>query len=236
MINLKHNTVKLLDRPDILISVSSGKTNKAVLVFSSYLVQDESYFISRSDDTHIFIADRLDQWGNSFNLDEILSTINPYINDKEVYCIGSSLGGFLSIIFSNILNAKACIAFVPQYTPFSDVLGQNFWPNDLIKSRHPMFDKVIFNQSCQYFIVTTNDEEDLISLPKFINDQNENIHILIFDSNKKFLHHNLAKKIKSLGLMDALVFEVVESNSINNFMVKVNEFLVPPVRLELTLN
>jgi hypothetical protein len=207
--------IKLVDTEDLLISHIPGSTNTAVIVFSGASVSHEA-FVSDAvrDDNYIFISERTFQWGHSLDVDYVLNTIAPYILDKRIVCVGMSMGGFLAIIFSNLLNASACLAFVPQYSPFKKYLGTSYWGESSIKGMNPLFATISFNTDTYYTIFTTDDQLDIPHNRHMLKELNAEILVYTLKSSLGFTHLEITRKLKDYGALDKIIQDVVRSNQV----------------------
>lgn len=137
---------------------------------------------------------------------EFLQKIIP-ANTKEIYCLGTSSGGYAAILFGNLLNAKKTLAFSPQTYINKEIFikfrtPESRWDN-LKDSKY--LDLLNFNNG-----KTTNS----IYYGKYNSlDENFSKHLLgkknIEVTSLETDTHNTAKYMKENNLLDQVLTELI---------------------------
>lgn len=166
-------------------------------------VQKPEFFGSgRVFDNVIFITDKTRSWGNSLNFNTLAEKIAPFIENKDVYSIGNSMGGFLSIVATHYLPIKKSISFAPQYSvnPI-DVPWEHRWKSYTDK---------IYNYSIKNAGSHMNDRTAYFVLSG--SKKNDKKHALLFSVKPNVFHysfpktgHNVAASLKEGGLLDRVI-------------------------------
>ncbi|SDI68916.1 hypothetical protein [Alloyangia pacifica] len=119
-------------------------------------VQRPEFFgAGRAFDNIIFITDKRRSWGNALDFGVIADVLSPFVAGREVYSIGNSMGGFISIISTRYIDTKISIAFVPQYSVSPDrVPWEKRWRDYTASIQTYRFECVegYFAESTKYFI------------------------------------------------------------------------------------
>jgi hypothetical protein len=74
----------------------------------------------------VYVTDLYQLWG-SIDFDSILKSLQnivEYYQPKKTICIGQSAGGYMSILFGNLLNVDKILSFVPQINIYSTCMNQ----------------------------------------------------------------------------------------------------------------
>jgi len=82
-------------------------------------------FDNKKNYNYIYVCDLLQLWGSLdfINILTSLQNIISYFKIKHTVCIGSSAGGYQSILFGSLLNSDKIIAFVPQIDIFTSSMN-----------------------------------------------------------------------------------------------------------------
>lgn len=117
------------DRSTRIASLENSGTDRITLCFTGVGhslgridVQREEFVKASLGSTAIFITDKFRSWGNSLNFELIADIVRSYGSGKTINAIGSSMGGFLSIIASRYIGMDNVISFVPQYSVHKDIV------------------------------------------------------------------------------------------------------------------
>lgn len=166
-------------------------------------VQRPEFFgAGRAFDNVIFISDVTRSWGNALDFDLILENLRPYIDQKRVFMIGNSMGGFLSVLMSNFLETEACIAFVPQFSVSGKIVRfEHRWRNyrrHIKDFKYPSLEGR-FNQSTRYYLFSGASWPDRKHWKRF--PHQDNVQNIIIGKSA----HNLAVELKSVGKLPALI-------------------------------
>lgn len=163
----------------------------------------------------IWITDKNRTWGNGLDIEKIVEIILLNAKGKDVYCIGNSMGGFLAILFSKYINAKKVLSVVPQWS-----IDPNIVPNETRWLQYRQNIKNIkypdlsgsFNPSCDYLILSGNDQLEKMQTQHFLQVINScNIKILEFEDAK----HNVAHYLKEKNILSNLLTEFFSNNNID---------------------
>lgn len=144
--------------------LNNDDNNKNILIIFSYAQKNNReniFFYLKKNFNIIYIVDKKNSWFNNFSPIFIKNKILNLIENKSVYILGQSMGGFQSIIFSNYINCTSCISICPQYT----LQEKNTFFYRAIKDFDNFLEKknihtVFFNKKTNYIIVFSNDKED----------------------------------------------------------------------------
>jgi hypothetical protein len=202
----EHDFLKITPRQ----KQSGQETNSILLSFTGIghgmggiSVQKPEFFgTGRSFDNIIFITDKTRSWGNQVDFDSIKELLSPYIEDRKVYSIGNSMGGFNSIISTNYIPTEVCISFVPQYSVNPSVVPwEKRWKEYTSKIQKYHFESVknYMNDTTNYFIFSGGIGADHRHAKLF--PVKDNIHHYSFHN----IAHKVAVTLKEMGALGKAV-------------------------------
>jgi len=93
----------------------------------------EETFKNNKNYNYVFIVDLYQVWG-TIDFDNILKSLQniiQYYGPKKIMCIGQSSGGYMSILFGNLIKAHKIMAFVPQINIFDSCNEMNRFRHEL---------------------------------------------------------------------------------------------------------
>ena len=174
-------------------------------------VQKPEFFGSGEQFSNIiFITDRKRSWGNSIDPNLVMSILEPLIENRDVYAIGNSMGGFLSIIFSSLINMKVVVAFVPQFSVNSEIVpDETRWrkyTEKINKFRYVSLQHYFVDRT-KYYLFYGNDQNDKRHWEKI--EITENINLVVFP----FGDHDLASELKNRGTLKRLITEAYQGKT-----------------------
>jgi hypothetical protein len=189
---------------------SGQETNSILLSFTGIghgmgglNVQKPEFFgAGRSFDNIIFITDKMRSWGNQLDFDSIKELLSPYIEERKVYSIGNSMGGFNSIISTNYIPTEVSISFVPQYSVHPSIVPwEKRWKQYTSKIHKYRFESVenYMNDTTNYFIFSGGIDADLRHAELF--PVKDNIHHYTLHN----VAHNVATALKEMGALNETV-------------------------------
>ena len=153
-------------------------------------------------DNVIFVTDKTRSWGNSLNFNTVAKQILPFIKNKDVYSIGNSMGGFLSIVATHYLPIKKSISFAPQYSVDPVYVH---WEH-----RWKSYTDKISNYSIQNAGSYLNDRTAYFILSGGMG--NDKKHAMLFPIKPNLFHyqfpkigHNVATSLKEKGVLDRAI-------------------------------
>lgn len=183
-------------------------------------VQSEEFFSQTKFGMVVWVTDKYRSWGNSLNVDKISKSIKNLVGEKDIYITGNSMGGFLGILFSSTLRAKSVIAFIPQFSVSPDVVPtETRWMNyrkDIKKFLYQDLSNS-FNSNIKYAILLGSGNAEEIHYKKF-SEFSKKSNLRIY----KFLdaHHNVARYLKDLTLLNECINTFINGGSLENFFVR----------------
>ena len=136
---------------------------------------------------YIFVTDKFQLW-YSINYNEILLEIQEILNkflNPKIICIGSSAGGFGSLLYGNTLKSVLTISIVPQTMRFKYFMNEyrnemvkkfdliNI-PNNNLKNIQPFNSKI--------FIIVGKLNDDLVQINN-LDHNDKNLEIMFLDYN-----------------------------------------------------
>lgn len=168
----------------------------------------EWYKIATQSTDAIFYSDQNNDWyqGDLLHIyQELVSIVHKY---KSVTCLGASMGGYISLLMSSILNINDCIVFSPN-TNLTHTWMWNFnkitnhWPDSLVFSGHDRFKSKFFDckpymkiSLCKFHIhVAKKNLWDIYNLDHIR--ELENVKIKYYDSDS----HTFFVQLKQKGLL-----------------------------------
>ena len=174
-------------------------------------VQREEFFSQHALGMVVWVTDKRRSWGNNLKVEAISSAIQNLIAKREVFFVGNSMGGFLAILFSSILNAKRVMAFVPQFSVSPNIVPcERRWMNYRNEIKKFVYEDLShsFRDSIKYALLMGSGGNEEIHYHKFSDFSHKpNVHIFKFvDSN-----HNVARYLKELMcLTNVLIHSLVK--------------------------
>lgn len=156
--------------------------------------------------TTIFIVDKKISWANSLDFALIQRIAAPYVQNKTINTIGSSMGGFTAIVTSNFFNVSTVVSFVPQYTVNNEILPNdgrwNCFSHKIKTWKFPSLENQ-FNKTTQYYILAGTNGPDKRHLQRF--PIQSNVHKIYFNHSQ--FHHDTARILK----LNNMLYPVVEA-------------------------
>ncbi|GHB42098.1 hypothetical protein GCM10007094_34130 [Pseudovibrio japonicus] len=157
-------------------------------------VQKPEFFgAGKNFDNFIFVTDRRRSWGNNINFDLLKKIILRVSKDKKLFCLGNSMGGFLSIVATKFLTIEVSVSFVPQYSVKPEIVPfETRWVNYTQDIEHYKIHSLdeYFNNSTKYYIFTSRDRLDYMQAKLFPKRNN------IYHFNYRKIKHDLARQLK----------------------------------------
>ena len=183
-------------------------------------IQREEFFSLHSLGMVIWVTDKQRSWGNKLDLEKISNDLNRISAGKDIFLIGNSMGGFLAILFSKLLNAKRVLSISPQFSVHKDVVpDEKRWfkyTRKISTFRYKDLDSSL-SKTCDYAVLMGDDE-------------NEKIHSKLFErfstlSNFKLIKvkncdHNLAKFLKEKGFLNECIDAYFSGLSLDDYLLK----------------
>jgi hypothetical protein len=174
-------------------------------------LQSPEFFRASQIASVFFVIDKNRTWGNHLNIEEISRLIMELSQNKEITCIGNSMGGFLAILFSSHLAASSVIAFTPQWSICGKIVpGEQRW-----RSYRNNISKIVYADLSSSF----NLKADYLVL--FGSGSGEDMHRKFFleiDGCKvlKFADagHNVASYLKDENLLYSLIEKWIDREDI----------------------
>ena len=169
----------------------------------------EKTFMNNTNYNYIYVTDIYQLWGSiDFNnIYESLQNIIHYYNINKIICIGQSAGGYMSILFGNLLQANKILSFVPQINIFTSNMN-TFRVN--LKNKHKLVNFQYKNLNIlQPFSVKTKIyicgyKEDIIH----INNLNKNDTNLIITSVSNQNTHNIIDVLGKNKFIELIINEI----------------------------
>ena len=150
----------------------------------------------------IFITDKTRSWGNAIDFNIIEERILPFIENRDVYSIGNSMGGFISIVATRYLPIRKSISFAPQYSVDPVCVDwEHRW-----KSYTEKINKYSVQNAGNYL----NDRTTYFILSGGMG--NDKKHAMLFPARANIFHyqfsetgHNVAAALKKKGMLDGVI-------------------------------
>ena len=175
-------------------------------------VQKPEFLSSLAFGSVIFVVDKNRSWGNNINVKAVAAKIVEYANGRDIFCIGNSMGGFLSILFSKQLCAKKVLSIVPQWSIDARVFpSEKRWENYRKKIKRIIHRDLVdaFSPGCSYLAVFgKNDEFDGIHASMFQSSSSAQVVIV------KHAGHNVAGYLKDRGALYPLMNDFFSGASV----------------------
>jgi hypothetical protein len=168
-------------------------------------IQREEFFSHHKLGMVVWITDKKRSWGNNLNLEKVYDTIKNLIKDREVFIIGNSMGGFLAILFSSILNAKKVLSIVPQFSVSPNIVpSEKRWMKYRKKIKSFVYEDLTayFNKDIDYAILLGGGDLEEIHYQKFMDiSYKPNVSLYkLLDAE-----HNVARYLKELKILNECV-------------------------------
>ena len=135
-------------------------------------VQREEFFSQHALGMVVWVTDKRRSWGNNLKVEAISSAIQNLIAKREVFFVGNSMGGFLAILFSSILNAKRVMAFVPQFSVSPNIVPcERRWMNYRSEIKKFVYEDLSqsFNANTEYALLMGSGAYEEVHYQKFSN-------------------------------------------------------------------
>ena len=210
--------INLFEDDFIRISYFLNNSDTVILSFSStpripsgQEIAEEQFIgtISKNGHSGIFIIDKTSSYGNKIDFAQIYSMIAPIVLGKTVHAVGYCMGGFLAIAMSKYLTIDKVIAVTPQWSIHPDFLLKDSY---LLRFSNEIKDWKIkdlsdsFNESTDYYILSSHEDNDLHSISFFPKSLS---NLRIFDFGPEF-GHDLPEAIH--GNLEALMMSCINGN------------------------
>ena len=201
----------LLDNSLLKVTVSPKNNKTAVICFTGIGhalggidIQGNEFYKISSDATAIFIIDKQRSWGNNIDFISLKNILQPYIEDKVLYSIGNSMGGFLAILASRFFDFTSVVSFVPQYSVSKKIIPtENRWDQYVKKIKNWKYESLegSFQDNTVYYIISGLGHYDREQVKYFPNQGN--IRKVLFLN--PIYGHNVAARLKEMGVLYDLI-------------------------------
>ncbi|WP_138468609.1 hypothetical protein [Poseidonocella sp. HB161398] len=171
-------------------------------------VQSPEFFSAgNAFDNILFISDLKRSWGNNFDLAALCARLAPYLEGREIYALGNSMGGFLAIASTCHLPVTAVAAFVPQFSVVPELVPEETRWQDYISGisewRIPSLEGR-FNATTRYYVFSGSTAEEGIHASRFPVQPN------LFHARLRPATHGLARALKDEGTLRDVISAVWE--------------------------
>ena len=221
--------MKIFYEDDFLkISYSNEfKSDRCLIVFTgvghamgAIDIQREEFYNQHKLGMVIWITDKKRSWGNNLNIKKISSAVKKFSENRKIYIIGNSMGGFLAILFSKFLEAKKVIAFSPQFSVCPDIVpDEKRWMNHrqyIDEYRYKDLSDS-FDRNTKYALLIGDGQHEDIHYSKFIKFSSlSNIELIRFNETG----HKVASNLKDLNLLNQSIDTFFNDQSLRNFLNK----------------
>ena len=221
--------MKIFYEDDFLkISYSNEfKSDRCLIVFTgvghamgAIDIQREEFYNQHKLGMVIWITDKKRSWGNNLNIKKISSAVKKFSENRKIYIIGNSMGGFLAILFSKFLEAKKVIAFSPQFSVCPDIVpDEKRWMNhrQFIDEYRYKDLSDSFDRNTKYALLIGDGQHEDIHYSKFIKFSSlSNIELIRFNETG----HKVASNLKDLNLLNQSIDTFFNDQSLRNFLNK----------------
>ena len=221
--------MKIFYEDDFLkISYSNEfKSDRCLVVFTgvghamgAIDIQREEFYNQHKLGMVIWITDKKRSWGNNLNIKKISSAVKRFSENRKIYIIGNSMGGFLAILFSKFLEAKKVIAFSPQFSVCPDIVpDEKRWMNhrQFIDEYRYKDLSDSFDRNTKYALLIGDGQHEDIHYSKFIKFSSlSNIELIRFNDTG----HKVASNLKNLNLLNQSIDTFFNDQSLRNFLNK----------------
>jgi hypothetical protein len=181
-------------------------------------ISEEFYSIS-SLCSAIFIIDKNRSWGNDLNFSELGDVLKPYINNKKIYTLGNSMGGFLAILATQFFNISTAIAFAPQFSIHKSIVEEedrfDKYSNKISEWKYLSLDGSFNNQTKYYIFAGAGRLENihLKLLPTA-----PNIVTIVF-LNPTF-DHKVAQQLKNKKILTEVIYDCFSNISTSELITR----------------
>ena len=210
--NLKISVIER-DSPYVTLCFSSAGFD-----FQGIDTTNEEFIRASMSATAIFIVDKKRSWANNIDFILLKNSIAPYVQNKTVNALGTSMGGYNAIIASKYISIHSIVAFVPQYSINKKIMpGECRWDcfgKDITNWQIESLDGH-FVPNTQYYILAGSvggDRAHLEKMPTI-----PNIKKIYFQNS--FFDHNVAPVLKSRNILYDVIsdcFNCLDPNTIIN--------------------
>ena len=202
-------------------------TNRCLIVFTGIGhklggidVQKEEFYSQHKFGMIVWITDKKRSWGNNLNVKKISEKLIKLSKNKNIFIIGNSMGGFLSILFSTFLNAKKVIAFNPQFSVCPEIVStEKRWMHYrkfITKYRFKDLSNK-FSKNINYSLFFGDNSEDDIHFNKFLQfTSKSNVELI----RLKNINHNVASYLKECKLLNNVIIDFFNNRSLKDFFLK----------------
>ena len=221
--------MKIFYEDDFLkISYSNEfKSDRCLVVFTgvghamgAINIQREEFYNQHKLGMVIWITDKKRSWGNNLNIKKISGAVKKLSENRKIYIIGNSMGGFLAILFSKFLEAKKVIAFSPQFSVCPDIVpDEKRWMNhrQFIDEYRYKDLSDSFDRNTKYALLIGDGQHEDIHYSKFIKFSSlSNIELIRFNDTG----HKVASNLKGLNLLNQSIDTFFNDQSLRNFLNK----------------
>ena len=179
----------------------SNKKKKTLVSFSSiegnklYIQKNEFFSLTKKFNV-LFIKDTTRSWLNNVDIDLIKKTLKY---DNVHFAIGSSMGAFNAIMFSNLFPIKKVIAFSPQFSINPAFSKDDTFLNFAARIKKWKYKKLKFSKNTKYLLIFGDTEKEkyhMSMMPK-----KKNIKILVL----KNCDHNTASYLKKRKRLEGVI-------------------------------
>lgn len=150
----------------------------------------------------VFITDKTRSWGNKIDLAQVAQIIAPVTAGKSVVALGNSMGAFLAIAASSVLNLRHVFAFAPQFSVDPAVVPDEArwkkYRDHIMDFRIPSLERR-FAPACQYDIFVGDDPLEKMHWEKF--PHAPNIRCFIVPNTQ----HDVALEMKARGHLQTIL-------------------------------
>lgn len=169
----------------------------------------------------IFVTDITRSWGNSLDFDAIGSALAPYLEGREAYALGNSMGGFLAVLASQFWPMKRVVCFVPQYSVRPKVIPKEArwreYRDAIVKWRYSSLEGS-FAPETEYYLFSGRKGPDWRQWRRF--PDLPNVQNVLFSS----LGHRAAVKLKRAGVLDPLIEACFDGSFCLDWLNRISPF------------
>tara|TARA_B100000579_G_scaffold420308_1_gene419904 strand:+ start:257 stop:940 length:684 start_codon:yes stop_codon:yes gene_type:complete len=219
--------MKIFYEDDFLkISYSNEfKSDRCLVVFTgvghamgAINIQREEFYNQHKLGKVIWITDKKRSWGNNLNIKKISNAVKKISENRKIYIIGNSMGGFLAILFSKFLEAKKVISFSPQFSVCPDIVPDEIrWMNyrQFIDEYRYKDLSDSFDKNTKYALLIGDGQHEDIHYNNFIKFSSlSNIELIRFRDTG----HKVASNLKNLNLLNQSIDIFFTDQSLRNFL------------------
>lgn len=205
--------IVLVDNEFVTVYHHPGKTNTTLISFSginfealkigvqanSALMQPEFVHTSPHIGDRFWIIDKKRSWGNLVDWAWLAQTLQSYLLNKQVVCVGTCTGAHNAIKFSYFAQADRVFAFTPHWTIDTNVIDEEFFDPVSREIRHKAMETLkhstldgLINSKTEYIFAWSPDRIDvphMLGFPKL-----PNIKTIFFMDWDHYIPARLAKE------------------------------------------